>query len=262
MSVGQGQTSNLSSDRRSHFKITSGRPYPLGAEIVTGGVNFAVFSENATRVWLELFPPGAPDVSAASIELSARQRSVWHCHVEGVGAGWLYFYRMDGPYDPKRGHRFNRFKVLMDPYAKAFQGRFRGDLALHVGYDFSSARGDMSFDARDNADVAPQCVVVDDTYDWGNDVHPDLPLEELVIYETHVRGLTRHPSSQVACPGSFGGVVEKIPYFLGLGINAVESLPSRRYDAVGSGILPGKAQRGQSGGKPGWRSRFFLEPWR
>ncbi len=225
MTVRQSLDAISAMEERTVLKTTAGKPHPLGASVTAQGVNFAVFSQNATRVWLELFSPWAPEDPVASIELSARQRFVWHCHVEGAGAGWRYVYRMDGPYEPRRGHRFNRSKVLMDPYAKALDGRYRGDFARHVGYDPSSARGDFSFDARDNADVAPRCVVVDDAFDWGDDVHPNLPLEELVIYETHVRGLTRHRSSRVTGPGTFGGAAQKIPYLLDLGINAVEFLP-------------------------------------
>lgn len=209
----------------STLKITAGEPYPLGASLTPRGVNFAVFSQNATRVWLELFAPGAPDDPVAVIELTARQRFVWHCHVEGAVGGWLYAYRMEGPYDPRRGHRFNRNKVLMDPYAKAFFGSYTGDLFLHVGYDPDSARGDLSFDGRDNAATAPRCVVVDDVFDWGDDARPNLSFEELIIYETHARGLTLHPSSRASRPGTFSGAAETIPHLVKLGINAVEFLP-------------------------------------
>ncbi len=202
-----------------------GRWYPLGATLGPGGVNFALQSAHASAVDLLLFdaPSGPPtDV----IQLARRTRNVWHGFVAGLGAGQLYGYRVDGPFRPEQGLRFNPHKLLIDPYARALAGRCRNIDARLLAYDPASPALDLSLDLRDDADLVAKGVVVDDdAFDWQGDAPPDLPLESLVIYEVHVKGFTAHPSSAVAQPGTYLGFVEKIPYLRALGVNAVELLP-------------------------------------
>jgi len=194
--------------------VTPGNYYPLGASLTRTGVNFALYSRHATQVALALFDGPHDDRPSRAIAVENRTRFVWHCHVEGIGAGQLYGYRVDGPTAPELGHRFNRHKLLLDPYARAFCGSFRGDPRLHLGCE-----------PVDNAAVAARCVVIDDAFDWGDDAPPAIPLEDLIIYETHVKGLTAHASSLAVSPGTYLGAIEKIPHLRRLGVNAIELLP-------------------------------------
>ncbi|MBX3162362.1 MAG: glycogen debranching protein GlgX [Deltaproteobacteria bacterium] len=205
--------------------VTPGRFAPLGATPDARGTNFAIYSQHATEVYLQLFDrPGGPPTD--TILLAQRTRFIFHAHVAGVAPGQLYGYRVRGPYDPARGHRFNEWKLLVDPYAKALAGDLAYDDHLMLGYDRASPARDLSYDARDNAHIAPRSVVVaDDDFDWEGDAHPDLPFEEMVIYEVHLKGFTAHPSSGVRSPGTYLGFIEKIPHLVDLGVNAVELLP-------------------------------------
>jgi len=208
--------------------ITKGTHYPLGATLTADGVNFAVYSKPASNVFLLLFdtPDGDPsDV----IELQERDRFVWHAHVKGVKAGQLYGYKARGEYRPEWGLRFNDAKLLLDPYAKALTGKFRNKDNLLLAYDAQPAAGERVLDGRDNTAIAPKSVVIDDAFDWQGTRSPDLGLEQLVIYEVHVKGFTAHPSSGVKQPGTYLGFIEKIPYLTKLGVNAVELLPVHEY---------------------------------
>jgi glycogen operon protein len=205
-------------------KLSTGQHFPLGASLQTGGVNFALYSKNARRVFLYLFdaPDGEPtDV----IELIEHTRHVWHIFVEGAGAGQCYAYRVDGDYAPAYGMRFNVNKLLLDPYAKAVTGKFVNRDNLLLGYQPDSPALDLSFDTRDSGAIVPKAVVIDDAFDWQGDAPPKIPFEALFIYEVHVKGFTAHESSGVKQPGSYLGFIEKIPYLKSLGINAVELLP-------------------------------------
>jgi isoamylase len=215
-----------------HHRTTStvlpGRPYPLGATLRDGGVNFALYSQHAEAVFLLLYDraDGAPtDV----IRLDACARRIHHCFVPGLAARQLYAWRVRGPHDPARGLRFNEHKLLLDPYAKAFTGKCRNVEHLLLGRDERSPDGDLSFDARDSAPAVPRCIVVDDRFDWQGDAPPDVPFERLVIYEVHAKGFTAHPSSGVRHPGTYLGFIEKIPYLVDLGVNAVELLPLHEF---------------------------------
>ncbi|MDD5305960.1 MAG: glycogen debranching protein GlgX [Deltaproteobacteria bacterium] len=210
---------------KSTARVTAGAYHPLGATITPTGVNFALYSKNATAVTLLLFDARGDAVPARSIPLENRTRHVWHAHVDGVRPGQLYGYKVDGPYDPRAGHRFNRHKLLVDPYAHALAGAFHGDPRLHLGWDAGSAFKDLSFSDLDNTGFAAKCVVVDDAFDWRGDVRPDIPFEDLIIYEAHVKGMTAHPSSGARFPGTYLGLIDKVPYLKDLGINAVELLP-------------------------------------
>lgn len=201
-----------------------GSPFPLGATLDDKGVNFALYSRNATAVSLLLFdtPEGpATDV----IQLTNRDKLIWHGRVEGLRAGQLYGYKVQGEYRPELGLRFNDAKLLLDPYAKAITGKFRNTDNLLLAYDPAPGGGDLTRDKRDNTAIVPKAIVVDDAFDWQGVASPALGLEELVIYEVHPKGFTAHPSSAVSRPGTYLGFIEKIPHLTRLGVNAVELMP-------------------------------------
>lgn len=207
-------------------RIRSGHPYPLGATWDSKGVNFALFSANATKVELCLFDAaGVREI--ARFVLPECTDEIWHGYLPDARPGTLYGYRVDGPYDPAHGHRFNAHKLLLDPYAKSLHGSFRWSDA-HFGYRVESPRQDLSFDRRDNARGMPKCRVVDPAFTWGADRAPDHPWSETIIYETHLRGFTKlHPAVPEALKGTAAGmsVREVIDYLKALGITAVEFLP-------------------------------------
>ncbi len=211
------------------IQATPGQPLPLGCTVTGDGANFAIFSRHATRVWLMLFDESAADRPVYEVELDPavhRSGDIWHIHLSGLGHGHLYLYRIDGPYDPEKGHRFNRHKPLLDPYARAVTGGFKWDLSQALGYDPASKKLDLSFSTTTNLGGMPKCIVYGaDGFDWQGDRPLNHPLNETVIYETHVYSLTGHPASGVAFPGTFWGVVEKIPYFKELGVTAIELMP-------------------------------------
>ena len=209
-------------------KTRPGLHYPLGAIVSEGGVNFAVYSEHAEEVFLVLFdrPEGEP---TEVISLGRGARHVWHVFVDGVRPGQLYGYKVHGQHDPARGLRFNDHKLLVDPYAKAVAGKFRNAGNLLLAYDATSSEADLGVDTRDDTRIVPKSVVVHDAFDWQGDSLLHTPVEQLVIYETHVRGFTAHPSSQARSPGTYLGFVEKIPYLQDLGVNAVLLLPVQEF---------------------------------
>ncbi len=199
----------------------SGMPEPLGATVVPGGVNFALFSRHAESAHLVLFDEAGRE-PAGRVRME-RTGDVHHAFVPGFGAGGMYGYRVSGPWDPARGHRFNDAKLLVDPYARALSSRPRDEHGLLCGHD--SRQGDLVRDERDSASHAPRSIVVDPSFDWGGDRPSRIPYEDLVIYEVHVKGFTAHPSSGVSRPGTYLGFMEKIPWLTALGVNAVELLP-------------------------------------
>jgi len=201
---------------------------PFGATITDTGTNFAIFSRHATKVWLLLFDQSTDSTPSHTFELNSvtnRTGDIWHIHLSGVRHGQLYLYQMDGPYQPEEGHRFNRHKGLLDPYAKAVTGDFEWDFSQSFGYDPASPEADLSFSTTTNFAGMPKCIACGDDFDWQGDRPLNRPLNETIIYETHVRSLTAHPSAQVNHPGTFKGVIEKIPYFKELGVTAIELLP-------------------------------------
>ena len=201
-----------------------GSSSPLGATIVPGGVNFSVFSRDCTGVELLLFDRVDDARPARTIQLKPRLNRTyhyWHAFVPGIGPGQLYGYRVAGPCDPGRGLRFDPDKLLFDPYGRA--------MAVPAGYRRRAAAG-----PGDNTAVAMKSVVADPRgYDWEGDVPLKRPFSRTVIYELHVAGFTRHPSSGVPdCKrGTYAGLVEKIPYLQELGVTAVELLPVFQFDA-------------------------------
>lgn len=244
--------------------VRAGRPLPLGTECRDGGVNFAVFSRHATNVWLEIYDRAESAEPSQVIGLDPkanRTGDIWHVWVQDLQPGTLYAYRADGPFSPADGHRFNPHKLLIDPYARA--------LTRTENWDFEKARGDRHVDALpneepgpsepeqhegdrsptaieeriapdvrggfrmdtyNNAAEAPKCVVPVEHFDWGDDVFLRHPWSETVIYEMHVRGFTQHESSGADHPGTYQGVIEKIPYLKELGITAVELLPVQEFN--------------------------------
>jgi isoamylase len=200
-----------------------GRSAPLGATVVAGGVNFSIYSRYATAVELLLFDREDDPHPARVIRVDSavnRTYHYWHAFVPGVQPGQLYGYRVYGPFDPPRGLRFDPTKVLLDPYGRS--------VVVPRHYSREAART-----GGDNAATAMKSVVVDPhAYDWEGDTPLCRPCSRTVIYEMHVRGFTRHPSSGLPenIRGTYAGVVEKIPYLTGLGITAVELMPVFQYD--------------------------------
>ena len=225
---GEEETVPNDLSHRTNRKLSPGWHYPLGATLGQGGVNFSLYSANAEEVWLLLFdrPDGDPtDI----IRVQDRDRFAWHVFVHGAGAGQLYGYKVRGPFDPARGLRFNDRKLLIDPYAKALTGKIVNEDNLLLAYDPGDPARDLSLDRRENQSVVPKAIVVDDRFDWQGDAPPSIPFERMVIYETHLKGFTAHPSSKVAHPGTYLGFVEKIPHLQSLGVNAVELLPVHEF---------------------------------
>src|SRR5690606_4410397 len=169
-------------------RLSPGQPYPLGATPDGLGVNFAVFSANASRIDLCIFDAkGRKEL--ARLPLPECTDEVWHGYLPDAGPGLVYGYRAHGPYEPLRGHRFNPNKLLLDPYARRIAGRLRWSDHL-FGYSTRSSRRDLSFDRRDSAPAMPKAVVTADAFDWGDDRRPEVPWTETVIYETHLRGIS------------------------------------------------------------------------
>ena len=198
-------------------------PYPLGPTVICGGANFSLFSAHATKVTLVLFDDVDNPLAARVIALDStlnRTSHYWHSYVPGVGPGQIYGYRVDGPQDPQNGQRFDPEKILLDPYAKG----------VHVGLDYSRAKASRP---GDNTATSMKSVLADlDIFDWEGDKPLDHSFRKTIIYEMHVAGFTRHPSSGVKemNRGTYLGVIEKIPYLQELGITAVELMPVFQFD--------------------------------
>ncbi|MBN2875227.1 MAG: glycogen debranching protein GlgX [Spirochaetales bacterium] len=220
--------------REPNLVTRHGNPRPFGAEPVIGGVNFAVFSRHATCMRLCLFEradDAEPYFDHRLDPVQNKTGDIWHIHVDGIGPGTLYAWRVDGPFIPDRGFRFNPNKLLLDPYAKALSGNFEWKLSRAVGYNPEDPARDLSFSIDDDAALVPKCVVVDDdAFDWEGDRPLNLPLRHCIIYETHVRGLSAHASAHTSHPGTYLGVVSAIPYLKELGITSLELLPVQEFD--------------------------------
>ena len=213
--------------------IRAGSPLPLGTLESGRGVNFAIFSRHASRVRLELFDHPEDARPARVIDLDAarnRTGDVWHVWVEGIGPGQLYAYRVDGPYEPSQGHRFNFNRLLLDPFATAISHLPPWDFASARGYDPSASEQDLVLSKLDNSSSMPKCVFVNEPFDWHGDRPPRHPWSKTVIYETHVRGFTIQPKSGVEHPGTYRGLMEKIPYLKTLGVTAVELMPVQEFN--------------------------------
>ncbi len=233
MTAGQRTSSDHISQSSERGAVRAGDPLPLGALERDGGVNFAIFSRAATSVRLELFDRAEDGVPARAIDLDPsgnRTGDIWHVWVSGVGAGQLYAYRMDGPYEPASGNRFNVNRLLLDPFARAISSRPPWDFAAARGYDPSAPERDLTRSKVDNSPSAPKCVCVNEHFEWNGDQPLRHPWSRTVIYETHVRGFTIHPSSGVEHPGTYRGLVQKIPYLRELGVTAVELMPVQEFN--------------------------------
>ncbi len=205
------------------MRVWPGAAYPLGATWDGSGTNFALFSEVADGVELCLSDPDAGP-GETRIALSEVDGFVWHCYLPGVSPGQRYGYRVHGPYDPRRGHRCNAAKLLLDPYGKAVEGDVRWHQAL-----FSYQHGDPeAMNTDDSAPFMPRNVVINQDFDWSGDRQPRTPYHETMIYEAHVRGLTmRHPGVPAELRGSYSGIASPaiIDHLKRLGVTAIELMP-------------------------------------
>jgi len=207
-------------------KILAGLPYPQGATWDGTGVNFALYSEAATKVELCLFESASSD-KPECIELRECTGYVWHCYVPGLSIGQLYGYRVHGPYEPEKGQRFNSAKLLIDPYAKALSGQVNWDYPL-FSYNYADGKEDLQIDERDDCLGVPKGVVTSSHFDWQNDRSPETPLHESVIYEVHVKGFSElNPDVPEAVRGTYAGLISpaSIDYLKKLGVTAVELMP-------------------------------------
>ncbi len=215
------------------MKIWPGKPSPLGATWDGAGVNFALFSENATGVDLCLYGSAEGQHEVARIPLRECTAQVWHVYLPEVRPGQLYGYRVHGPYEPERGHRFNPAKLLLDPYAKAIAGSIKWSDAL-FGYTIGNPHADLAPDPRDSADGLPKCIVIDPAFSWGDDAWPRTEWHRTLIYELHVKGFTaRHPRVPDHLRGTYAGLTcpPVLDYFRSLGITAVELMPVHQFVA-------------------------------
>jgi isoamylase len=211
------------------MRMQPGRPYPLGANWDGSGVNFAIFSEHATRVELCLFD--GEDRETAKIRLTERTAHVWHVYLPEVRPGQIYGYRVHGPYEPANGHRFNPAKLLLDPYAKAIDDTltWRDDL---FGYTVRHEDADLTRDERDSAPAMLKGIVIDTAFSWGDDRPPRIPWNETVIYELHVKGFTaRHPEVPESMRGTYAGLASApaVEYLKSLGVTAIELMPIHEF---------------------------------
>jgi len=214
------------------LQVCPGQHYPLGATPTADGVNFAIFSENATGVDLCLFENAAAPQETLRIPLVERTEHVWHCLVRGIAPGQCYGFRVSGPYEPAQGHRFNPAKLLLDPYAKAITGLVNWSSEMFGYVQDGSEAADLRRDERDNAWCMPKAVVVADEFDWAGDRPPRIPEVESVIYEVHVKGFSKLcPHIPPELRGTYAGLGSDfaIEHFKRLGITAVELMPVHHF---------------------------------
>jgi isoamylase len=207
-------------------RVWPGEPFPLGPAWDGEGTNFSLFSENAERVELCLFDGEHEE----RIEIHERTAFNWHCYLPGVGPGTRYGYRVHGRYDPVHGQRFNAAKLLIDPYAKAVNGGVSWDAANVLPYvpGTGGEDADLTIDETDSAPAIPRSVVIDPTFDWEDDVHPNTPWQQTVIYEAHVKGFSqKREGVREDLRGTYAGLAadDSIAYLKDLGVTAVELLP-------------------------------------
>ncbi|HAC65742.1 MAG TPA: glycogen debranching enzyme [Cyanothece sp. UBA12306] len=208
------------------MKISTGKPNPLGATWDQQGTNFALFSANATKVELCLFDEKDQETR---IKLVDKENHVWYCYVLGVKPGQKYGFRVYGPYEPQKGYYFNHNKLLIDPYAKAIAGDvINGQELFNHSLEDQTKTTNLYYLGLDNAHLIPKSVVIDDSFDWGNDQVLQTPWPETIIYETHVKGFTKlHPDIPKNLRGTYAGLAHPttISYLKSLGITAIELLP-------------------------------------
>ena len=206
-------------------KQAAGSPFPYGATWDGRGVNFSLFSESSESVELCLFE--GPDKAERRIRIRERTNGAWHVYVPDIGPGQLYGYRVYGPYLPESGLRFNPNKLLLDPYAKAIGRELKWGDEL-FGYQLGDESGDLSFDDRDSGPFAPLGVVIDPRFDWSGEQRPSYPAHETLIYEAHVRGMTRrHPDVPEHLRGTYAGMASEpiIQHLHKMGVTSLELMP-------------------------------------
>jgi isoamylase len=207
--------------------LSIGFPYPLGATLTPEGVNFALFSANGTHVDLCLFDHPDGTKPSRQIRLFHCTQQIWHIFVPGLKVGQCYGYRVDGPYEPAKGLRFNSAKLLLDPYAKAISGGVKWSPAM-FSYKIGDPMEDLSKNDTDNAAYMPKSVVVDSDFNWQRDRRPKISMSQTVIYETHVKGFSKlWPALPENLRGTYLGLgsPQAIEYFKKLGVTSVEILP-------------------------------------
>jgi glycogen operon protein len=209
------------------MRIWPGAPYPQGATWDGEGVNFAVYSQHATRVELCLFDGPHDAHETAHVDVVERTDGIWHAYLPDVRPGQLYAFRVHGPYEPELGHRFNPAKLLADPYAKALSGAVRWSDTL-FGYTVGHPDEDLAKDDRNSAGDMPKGVVIDGAFSWGDDRRPRIPWSRTVIYECHVKGMTMlHPDVPEHLRGTYLGLATDpiIDHLKSLHVTAVELMP-------------------------------------
>ena len=209
------------------MRTRPGSPHPLGATWDGEGVNFAVFSGEATGVELCLFDSPSATKESIRIPFTQRTNRIWHAYLPDARPGQLYGYRVSGPYAPEQGRRFNPHKLLIDPYAKAIAGQVNAPDEC-FGYKIGDPSVDLSFDERDSAGFVPKSLVVETAFSWGDDRPPNVPWSRTLIYECHVRGMTKlHPEVPGNLRGTYLGMVSDpiLDHLRSLGVTAVELLP-------------------------------------
>jgi isoamylase len=218
--------------------LRAGSPLPLGTQERGGGVNLSIFTHHARRVRLELFDHPQDAAPARAVDLDPgrnRTGDVWHVWVKGIGPGQLYAYRVDGPYEPGEGHRFNFKRLLLDPFATAISSLPRWDFATARGYDPSATEPDLALSKLDNSRSMPKCVFVNEPFEWHGDQPPRHPWSKTLIYETHVGGITIHASSSVENPGT-NRRLDCTSITIALDTGAMNRLPGNRpNDTAASG---------------------------
>lgn len=213
------------------MRIWPGSPARLGAIWDGEGVNFALFSQGATGVDLCLYDASAPGVETHRIPVRQRTHGIWHCYLPDVRPGQLYAYRVHGPYQPARGLRFNPNKIVIDPYARAIAGgiEWHDDV---FGYEIGHPDGDLSFSSANSAKYVPKCVVVDESFTWGDDRPPKHAWNDTLIYEAHVKGMTMlHPDVPERLRGTYLGLASDaiLDHLKALGVTAIELLPVHHF---------------------------------
>lgn len=207
--------------------VWRGEPFPLGATWDGLGVNFSLYSDHAEKIELLLFDDASDERPSRVYELTEWTGPIWHIYLPDIRPGQLYGYRVYGPYEPEKGHRFNPNKVLLDPYAKAIGRGLTWDDSL-FGYEVDGSDKDLSYSESDSAPYAPLGAVVEEGFEWGSDRRPKIPWEDTIIYETHVQDITmRHPDVSEARRGTYMGLASGpiIDHLRDLGVTTVQLLP-------------------------------------
>ena len=199
------------------------RNFGLGAKVEEKGVLFSIFSRNASKVWIVLLKDKDNEKPDHTIELNStinKTGDIWHIFVEGITEGWYYLWKMDGDYNPQTGLLFNPDALLIDPYAKALTGKINSH---------PEEKNDSSIKYYSDYNKIAKGIICSDNFDWQGDRQLNIPWEKTIIYEMHLRGFTVSESAGVKNPGTYSGLINKIPYLKELGITAIELLPVNEF---------------------------------